>query len=852
MTPSNPPSFVFLLLLASCTLLEPAFGQRRGPGRFEAMEKEALSKPFVGITADGKVESGVFSMEATGVTTAPVVKAAEAFLDGLTEAQRKKTRYAVDSDEWRKWASQHSYRRQGVGFNEMNEDQRKLAFGLLESGLSAKGLKLTRDIMRLNETLAELKDNFDEYGQWLYWITIMGEPSTTTPWGWQLDGHHVVINYFVLGDQVVMSPLFIGSEPVRADSGKFKGTVIMQEEERKGLEFMNSLDEDQKKKAPVDSDKGPTNTLTEAFHDNVVLDYAGIVASEFNDSQRTQFLDLVNEYVSNMKDGHAKLKMSEVRKHLDETYFAWIGATAPDGVFYYRIHSPVILIEFDHQRPIALARSRTPTRNHIHAVVRTPNGNDYGKDLLRQHYERHHADDKKPAKPEGKASGNPSRASKPNVVILVSDDMGWNDVGYHGGKVETPNIDRLGAEGIELDRFYVFPICSPTRTAMMTGRSPIRFGIKRPIGGRGGVPADEHFLPKAFQTAGYQTFMVGKWHLGKGGEAYAPRSRGFDHFYGFRGGVIDYYKHTGQGGLDWQRNGESLEEEGYSTDLFAAEAVKLLKNRDRNQQVFLYVPFNAPHGPTQAPKKLIEKYEKLGSDRRTASRLAAIDSMDQAIGKILATLDEEGMTNDTLTMFFCDNGGPGSRERAANPNRPQSRRRGAVAGAANAPLRGGKGRVFEGGIRVPAVLRWPGVIEPGAKTEQLISAVDLLPTLAAAVGIPHGNDKPLDGFNMWPAIHEDKSVERGVVVIAGSGTLAVLRDPWKLIQLESEIALYNVVDDPSETTDLSEKEPDIVAALKAALLPYEAMMKESAGNAGRPFRRDNRSRRGRPRGLRLE
>ncbi|QDV13199.1 hypothetical protein CA51_30860 [Rosistilla oblonga] len=359
-----------------------------------------LSEAFRGIFPGAKPEPGLFPIESTGVSTKPVMEAADAFLGTLSEPQRARTTFPVDDIEWRKWANQHSYKRQGVSFEEMNEAQRKAAFDMLQAGLSAKGLKKTQDIMKLNETLAELSGKFDEYGQWLYYITIMGEPSQTEPWGWQLDGHHLVINYFVLGDQVVMSPVFMGSEPIRADSGKFKGTVVMQDEQDKGYTFMQSLDPQQRTEAVLSSQKGGTNNLAEAFHDNIDLDYAGIPGKKLNEEQRQLLLELIAEYVGNMADGHAKVKMSEVEKHLDRTCFAWIGETDPEGVFYYRVHSPVILIEFDHQRRIAPQRGRIPVREHIHTVVRTPNGNDYGKDLLRQHYEKHdHSYPHEPAKP---------------------------------------------------------------------------------------------------------------------------------------------------------------------------------------------------------------------------------------------------------------------------------------------------------------------------------------------------------------------------------------------------------------------------------------------------------------------
>jgi hypothetical protein len=246
--------------------------------------------------------------------------------------------------------------------------------------------------MRLNHTLGELNnDNFLEYGEWLYWITVMGEPSATEPWGFQLEGHHLIVNYFVLGDQVVMTPLFVGSEPVTAESGKYKGVSILQEEQEQGLAMLAALDESQRRAAILEVSKTGNNNLTEAFRDNVVLDYAGVPARTFTASQKQALLVLIGLFVSNMNEGHARVRMSEVEAHLDSTYFAWIGGTGKDAVFYFRVHSPVILIEFDHQRPANLRHlyGNAPVRQHIHAVVRTPNGNDYGKDLLKQHYTRH-------------------------------------------------------------------------------------------------------------------------------------------------------------------------------------------------------------------------------------------------------------------------------------------------------------------------------------------------------------------------------------------------------------------------------------------------------------------------------
>lgn len=362
--------------------------------RSQTFEKQGLAEPFKGVTTDGRVAPNLFAVRSTGVSTDPVRKAADAFLAALTAEQRRKTTYGIEDDEWRKWMNQHFYVRQGVSFLEMTPAQRERGFALLQSALSARGLKQTRDIMRLNETLGELNGNdFQQYGEFRYHLTVMGTPSATEPWGWQLDGHHAIINYFVLGDQVVMTPFFAGSEPVIAPSGKYKGTAVLQDEQNRGLAFVNSLDADQRARAILSSDKSRNNNLTEAWKDNAVVPQAGVIGSQLSDPQRRALVDLIALYIGNMDDAHAKVEMSDVQKHLATTSFAWIGKTDSDAVFYYRIQSPVILIEFDHQLPANLRQlakdPNVPNHEHIHVVVRTPNGNDYGKDLLRQHYAQH-------------------------------------------------------------------------------------------------------------------------------------------------------------------------------------------------------------------------------------------------------------------------------------------------------------------------------------------------------------------------------------------------------------------------------------------------------------------------------
>ena len=385
-----------LVAAAAQQLTPEALAKRAEQFRQQSIGAEAkgLAEPFKGITTNGTATPGVFAITSTGVSTDPVRRAADAFLAALSGEQRRKTQFGIDDPEWRKWMNQDFYLRQGVSFKDMTAAQREAAFGLLRAGLSAKGLTQTRDIMRLNHTLGELNnDDFDRYSEWAYHITVMGTPSAREPWGWQFDGHHAIINYFVLGDQVVMTPMFAGSEPVIASSGKYQGTVVLQDEQARGLAMVNGLSDAQRKTAVLDASKTRNNNLTEAWKDNVVLDYAGVRGSDLTRSQQQQLLDLIGLYVGTMADGHARVRMDEVRRHIENTWFAWIGNTTPDSVFYYRIHSPVILVEFDHQTPANLRHlakdPSAPNPQHIHVVVRTPNGNDYGKDLLRQHYTQH-------------------------------------------------------------------------------------------------------------------------------------------------------------------------------------------------------------------------------------------------------------------------------------------------------------------------------------------------------------------------------------------------------------------------------------------------------------------------------
>lgn len=361
---------------------------------FGDQQARALAQPFIGMRTKDGVQSALFPIRATGVSTEPMRVAAETLLATLTTPQKLRTQFGIGDSEWRRWFNVDNgiYTRQGISLKEMTAEQRAAAFGLMRASLSARGFELTEAIRKTDQTLKELNDNAAWLDEDLYYFTVMGAPSVTQPWGWQLDGHHLVINYFVLGDQVVMTPTFLGAEPAIAKTGKYAGNSVLQEEQDRGLALMRSLDAGQRAFATLDGRKTADSLRAGANQDNLVLDYAGAPANTFSAAQKKDLLDLIGLYVSNMDEGHAKARMDEVAVHIDNTWFGWVGAVAEDAVFYYRIHSPVILIEFDHQRPVGTQMINPPgepTRDHIHIIIRTPNGNDYGKDLLGQHLADH-------------------------------------------------------------------------------------------------------------------------------------------------------------------------------------------------------------------------------------------------------------------------------------------------------------------------------------------------------------------------------------------------------------------------------------------------------------------------------
>ncbi len=354
----------------------------------------ALGEPFRGVATSAGIQSGLFEIKRTGASTDSVRRAADAFLASLTPADLSRVHYAVDDPEWRNWSNVDIgiFGRHGLSLEEMNETQKAAAWGLLDASLSDEGMEQTRSIMRTEIPLLEMNGEPIRYGEEKYYFTVMGIPSAEEPWGWQLDGHHLVINFFVLGDQVVMTPAFWGGEPVITRSGAASGNEILQAEQDKGLAFMQSLSDGQQRQATINPVKERNHPMRAANADNATLDYEGLKGSELSSAQKLDLLELAREYVGNLRTPHANVTMEEVGAHIDNTWFAWIGSDEDDAVFYYRIHSPVILIEFDHQNPVGTTQINTPgqpTRDHIHTVVRTPNGNDYGKDLLAQHLARH-------------------------------------------------------------------------------------------------------------------------------------------------------------------------------------------------------------------------------------------------------------------------------------------------------------------------------------------------------------------------------------------------------------------------------------------------------------------------------
>ncbi|EED31740.1 arylsulfatase B [gamma proteobacterium NOR5-3] len=440
-----------------------------------------------------------------------------------------------------------------------------------------------------------------------------------------------------------------------------------------------------------------------------------------------------------------------------------------------------------------------------------------------------------------RSSASPGAIVRPNVVIILADDMGWNDVGYHGSDIHTPHIDQLAAEGLELDRFYAQTACSPTRAALLSGQSSQSLGIYSPLSKLNptGLALDQKIMPAYFRDAGYQTFMVGKWHLGFYEPEYRPLARGFDHFYGNLTGGVGYWNHVHGGGLDWQRNGKTLRQEGYSTHLQSAEITRLIQQRDPEKPLFLYAAFNAPHLPNEAPADTLARYAHIENPNRRI-HAAMVTELDSAIGQLMETLSTEGMLENTLIWFMSDNGGL---NRTAMPSGLVSmsqrledwfgkplfpktlefiRTNALDGGSDNSPHRKGKQSIYEGGARVPSFVYWKGRLSPERIT-QMVTVKDVLPTLLSATdidanGLPTATTTESAGVDQWPGLTRGEFIQAPDYLINGMDGEALYRFPWKLLALKSgDLELYNVDEDPGESVNLIARYAELAAELKAAL-----------------------------------
>lgn len=407
----------------------------------------------------------------------------------------------------------------------------------------------------------------------------------------------------------------------------------------------------------------------------------------------------------------------------------------------------------------------------------------------------------------------------PHILYIVSDDLGWRDVGFHGARdLTTPNLDKLAAAGARMEQFYVQPMCTPTRAALLTGRYPMRYGLQTlviPSKGTYGLALDERVLPQVLKDAGYRTTMVGKWHLGHTDRAYWPRQRGFDYHYGAVIGEIDYFTRESHGVLDWQRDNQAVRETGYVTELLGKDAVEVIQKHDAGKPLFLYLAFTAPHAPYQAPEAYLAKFAHI-EDPTRRSYAAMIACMDAEIGKVVQALRDKGMHDDTLIVWHSDNGGTKNKRFAGEGDVSK-----VTIPCDNGDLRGGKGELYEGGTRVPAFVCWPGRVPAGAVIQDPIHVVDMLPTLAAAAGTKVGAEKPLDGNSVLPAWTTGAPTGRTEVVYNVEPFGAALRQgPWKLVWravLPAKVELFHLGDDPSESRDLAAAEPERVKELQARI-----------------------------------
>lgn len=428
---------------------------------------------------------------------------------------------------------------------------------------------------------------------------------------------------------------------------------------------------------------------------------------------------------------------------------------------------------------------------------------------------------------------------KPNIIFIMADDLGNNDVGYHGGVVKTPNIDKLAGQGVRLESFYGMPVCTPSRAQLMTGRYAMRYGLQTLVifpSHTYGLATDERTLPQALKDAGYRTLMDGKWHLGHADKKYWPQNRGFDYFYGNVMGEVNYFTRERGGVIDWQRNGKFLKEQGYYTTLIGDDAVKLIDQQDGKQPFFLYFASLAPHAPYQVPQKYKDLYSAI-ADKNRQSYFGMISALDEDVGRIVAELGKKKLLDNTIILFASDNGGAtsgmfasGSKSKEERDTEEGGIEQGAQAPASNAPFRGGKGSLYEGGVRVPAFVTWPGHLNP-AIVDEPADMVDIMPTLLALSGGHASADHPLDGKDLWPMLAQGKpSPHDDILINVEAFRGAVRKGNWKFIKialLPGKTELFDLSKDPGETTNVADQHPDVAKDLEARLIAYAKQQKPS-------------------------
>jgi arylsulfatase A-like enzyme len=428
---------------------------------------------------------------------------------------------------------------------------------------------------------------------------------------------------------------------------------------------------------------------------------------------------------------------------------------------------------------------------------------------------------------------------KPNIVVILADDLGNADLGYRGSDIRTPNIDKLAEGGVRAESFYGMPVCTPSRAELMTGRYAMRYGLQTLVifpSHAYGLPTDERTLPQALKEAGYQTAMVGKWHLGHADRKFWPQNRGFDHFYGNLVGEVDYFTKDRGGLVDWQRDGKFSKEDGYFTTLIGNEAVNIIKTHDTSKPLFLYVASLAPHAPYQAPKQDIDAYKNAAGDVHRHTYAAMITDLDTQVGRIVTALKQKEMLDNTLIIFSSDNGGATSALFATGARSPEEREEsggvelGAKTPASNGDFRGGKGSLHEGGVRVPTIFYWPTKLKPHIVNAPL-GMVDVMPTILALAGAKGSPDHPFDGKNIWPALAENQpSPHEDILINVEPFRGAVRKGNWKLVKialLPGKTELFDLEKDPGEKHNVAGQFPEIVGDLEGRLLTYAKEMKPS-------------------------